>query len=116
MPRLISGLFAAAFLVSPLIADRVITEDGRIITPKKAREEADCSRLTFESGEILLPTKEGIKAIEIEAVFDPGDAREFGLNVMLNVCPSESNGKDKSVEMFVPSRFGPSGDRGLILY
>ena len=91
MPRLISGLFAAAFLVSPLIADRVITEDGRIITPKKAREEGDGYRLTFESGEILLPTKEGIKAIEIE-----GDMSEY--------VPKDDNEKKKLEDGYVRYR------------
>ena len=73
------------------LADRVITDDGRIITPKKAREEGEGYRLTFESGEILLPTKEGIKAIEIE-----GDMSDY--------VPKDDNEKKKLEDGYVRYR------------
>ena len=79
MKRITFGLLLAGLLSTTATADRVITDDGRIITPKKAREEGEGYRLTFESGEILLPSKEGIKAIEIEgdmSDYVPKDANE----------------------------------------
>ena len=68
MKNLTTLALTAALLASssPVRADRVITDDGRIITPKKVREEGDGYRLTFEDGEILLLTKEGVKSVEIE--------------------------------------------------
>ena len=68
MKNLTTLALTAALLASssPALADRVITDDGRIITPKKVREEGDGYRLTFEDGEILLLTKEGVKSVEIE--------------------------------------------------
>jgi len=66
MKRITFILLLAGLFSTSATADRVITDDGRIITPKKAREEGGGYRLTFESGEILLTSKEGIKAIEIE--------------------------------------------------
>ena len=70
------------------LADRVITDDGRILTPKKAREDGEGYRLTFESGEILLPTKEGIKAIEIE-----GDMSDY--------VPKDDNERKKLEDGYV---------------
>lgn len=60
-------------------ADRVLTTDGRIITPLKAREQGDGYKLVFENGEILLPTKDGIASVEIEgdmSDYVPKDDRE----------------------------------------
>ncbi|MCA8981547.1 MAG: DUF1570 domain-containing protein [Planctomycetes bacterium] len=57
---------AALSLAAPANADRVLTEDGRIIKPLKAREEGDGYRLTFEIGEIVTKDKKGIASIEIE--------------------------------------------------
>ena len=79
MKRITFGLLLAALFSTSATADRVITDDGRIITPKKAREEGEGYRLTFESGEILLLSKDGIKAIEIEgdmSDYVPKDANE----------------------------------------
>ena len=45
MRLLIPGLFAATLLISPLSADRIVTDDGRIIMPKKARAEGEGYRL-----------------------------------------------------------------------
>lgn len=59
-------LAQSLYLPAPAIADRVITEDGRILTPRKARKEGEGYRLIFEHGEILLPGSAGIRAIEIE--------------------------------------------------
>ena len=59
-------LLLAAFVATPAFADRVLTDDGRIITPQKAREEGEGYRLIFEHGEIVLPSKDGIASVEIE--------------------------------------------------
>jgi len=85
------GLLAAALLVAPLRADRVVTDDGRIISPKKAREEGEGYRLTFEAGEILLTTRDGIKAIEIE-----GDMSDY--------VPKDDNERKKLEDGYV--RYG----------
>ena len=53
-------------LPAPASADRVLTEDGRILKPIKARAEGDGYRLVFESGEIVTKDKSGIASIEIE--------------------------------------------------
>lgn len=47
-------------------ADRVITEDGRILTPRKARKEGQGYRLIFEHGEIVVPSGARIREVEIE--------------------------------------------------
>ena len=91
MPTPLYALLTAALLVAPLRADRVITDDGRIITPKKARAEGDGYRLTFEAGEILLATKDGIKAIEIE-----GDMSDY--------VPKDDNEREKLEDGYV--RYG----------
>lgn len=56
----------ALTLAAPAHADRVLTEDGRILKPLKAREEGSGYRLTFEVGEIVTKTKRGIASVEIE--------------------------------------------------
>jgi tetratricopeptide (TPR) repeat protein len=91
MPTPLYALLTAALLVAPLRADRVITDDGRIITPKKARAEGDGYRLTFEAGEILLATKDGIKAIEIE-----GDMSDY--------VPKDDNEKKKLADGYIRYR------------
>lgn len=48
------------------VADRVITVDGRVIHPKKARQEGAGYRLFFEHGEILVKDRSLIRSIEIE--------------------------------------------------
>src|SRR5690606_30187200 len=47
-------------------ADRVLTTDGRILAPKKARVEGAGYRLTFENGTIVLPDKSLVASAEIE--------------------------------------------------
>ena len=55
-----------ALLASPAAADRLITNDGRILDVKKARELPDGSyQLVFESGEITCP-KRFVASVEIE--------------------------------------------------
>lgn len=64
--------FLAALILAPLVstspahADRVLTENGRILTPQKAREEGEGYRFIFEHGEIVLTSKKGIASVEIE--------------------------------------------------
>ncbi len=53
-------------LSGPVQADRVLTDDGRIITPKKARETETGYVFTFEHGDIEMKTKQGIASVEIE--------------------------------------------------
>lgn len=64
--HLLATLAALGLLAPSLLADRVITDDGRILKPKKAREEGDGLRLVFEVGEIVLPDLSRVKAVEIE--------------------------------------------------
>jgi tetratricopeptide (TPR) repeat protein len=54
------------FATDLAFADRVVTKDGRIITPKKARADGAGYKLTFEHGEIVLPDKSLIREVEIE--------------------------------------------------
>lgn len=91
MKRTAAALLFGALLSTTASADRVITDDGRIITPKKAREEGDGYRLTFESGEILLQSKDGIKAIEIE-----GDMSDY--------VPKDENERKKLEDGYVRYR------------
>jgi tetratricopeptide (TPR) repeat protein len=49
-----------------LLADRVVTRDGRILTPKKARAEGTGYRFVFEHGEILLEDGAQVQSVEIE--------------------------------------------------
>ena len=64
--RPLAALLFVAFVASGAQADRVITEDGRVLNPKKARKEGEGHRLVFEHGEIVLPNATGIREIEIE--------------------------------------------------
>ena len=57
---------AAATLAPSALADRVLTEDGRILKPIKARAEGDGYRLEFESGVIVTDDASGIASVEIE--------------------------------------------------
>ncbi len=88
LPRLL--VFAAGLtLVVPLAhADRVVTKDGRIVTPKKARAEGTGYKLTFENGEILLPDKSLVREVEIE-----GDMSEY--------VPQNDDEKQKLADGFV---------------
>lgn len=51
---------------APAFADRVLTDDGRIIKPLKARETPSGYILEFENGTIELKGKDGIASVEIE--------------------------------------------------
>jgi uncharacterized protein DUF1570 len=64
--QVVFALFAALGLLAPAFADRVVTKDGRVVTPKKARVEGAGYHLWFENGEIVLPSKDAVKAVEIE--------------------------------------------------
>ena len=66
------ALACVLVLCSPAVADRLVTEDGRVIEVKKAREKDGGYILEFEHGTIVLPTKDGVKAVEIE-----GDMSEY---------------------------------------
>ncbi|MCP3914125.1 MAG: hypothetical protein GY711_01050 [bacterium] len=60
---------AATFLFAlalPTHADRIVTEDGRVIVVKKAREKGEGYTFEFEHGTIEVADKRGIKAVEIE--------------------------------------------------
>jgi len=58
---------AAAALLAPLCrADRILTEDGRILHPRKAAVEGKGYRFVFENGEIVVASHAGIQSVEIE--------------------------------------------------
>jgi tetratricopeptide (TPR) repeat protein len=65
-------LAATALLAAPAAADRVLTKDGRVLSPKKARVEGTGYRLVFEHGEILVASKDYVQSVEIE-----GDMSEY---------------------------------------
>jgi len=75
-------------LAAPAIADRVITDDGRVIQPKKARPKDGGYLLEFEMGEIFLPDASRLKAVEIE-----GDMSEY--------VPQNEDEKQKLAQGFV---------------
>lgn len=56
----------ALLLAPPAPADRLITEDGRIIKLVKARKVEDGYKLVFENGELDVGPDVGIASIEIE--------------------------------------------------
>jgi tetratricopeptide (TPR) repeat protein len=64
-PKRLIGLAALAVLCGAASADRVVTVDGRVLKPVKAREHVQGYRLVFEAGEIIVG-KEHVKAVEIE--------------------------------------------------
>jgi hypothetical protein len=63
---------ACVALAAPAPADRVLTQDGRVLHPRKARAENGGYRLVFESGEIFLPDSSLVASVEIE-----GDMSEY---------------------------------------
>jgi hypothetical protein len=72
-PRLaLLATIAALSAAPPLFADRVVTTDGRVLMPKKAREKDGGYVLAFEHGEVVLKDKSLVKAVEIE-----GDMSEY---------------------------------------
>ena len=70
--RALALALAAHVLVPSAAADRVVTVDGRILSPKKARVLGAGYRLVFENGEIVLPDGSLVKSVEIE-----GDMSEY---------------------------------------
>ncbi|HJO26891.1 MAG: hypothetical protein CMK00_03345 [Planctomycetes bacterium] len=50
----------------PVLADRVLTSDGRVLTPLKARKSEAGYVLTFASGSIEVGHDQGISQVEIE--------------------------------------------------
>jgi len=57
---------AAPVRPAPVRPDRVLTEDGRVLHPKKARVEDKGYRFVFENGEIVVASHAGIQSVEIE--------------------------------------------------
>jgi len=79
----------ALLVLAPLaLADRLVTEDGRVLTCKKARAEGAGYRLVFEHGEILVPDKSDITSVEIE-----GDMSDY--------VPANEDEKKKLAEGYV---------------
>jgi hypothetical protein len=79
LARVASFVLASALAADALSADRVITHDNRIISVKKAREKDGGYVLQFEHGEITIPDKAAVKAVEIEgnmADYVPADDDE----------------------------------------
>ena len=77
-----------ALLGEPALADRVITDDGRVIQPKKARPKDGGYLLEFEMGEIFVADPARLKAVEIE-----GDMSEY--------VPQNEDEKTKLAQGFV---------------
>lgn len=75
----------------PARADRVLTVDGRILAPKKARVEGAGYRLTFENGVIVLADKSLIASAEIE-----GDMSDY--------VPANDDERDKLAQGYVKYR------------
>ena len=78
-------------LAAPALADRVLTQDGRVLAPKKARAEGAGYRLTFENGELVLKDKSAVQSVEIE-----GDMSEY--------VPQNDDEKKKLADGFVKYR------------
>jgi hypothetical protein len=75
-------------LCSVVLADRVVTEDGRVLEAKKAREKDGTYTLEFEHGTIVVPKDRFVKAVEIE-----GDMSDY--------VPANDDERDKLAQGFV---------------
>jgi len=83
-----SAFLLSVLLASPAAADRVLTKDGRVLHPKKARAEGSGYRLVFENGEIVVAEKDVVQSVEIE-----GDMSEY--------VPSSDDERDKLAQGYV---------------
>jgi len=81
----------ALLLCAPLLADRVLTQDGRVLSPKKAREEGSGYKFTFENGELVVTDKKLVQSVEIE-----GDMSEY--------APKNEDEQKKLADGFVKYR------------
>jgi hypothetical protein len=84
----ICALGVTCFLAPFALADRVVTQDGRILSPKKARTEGTGYKLTFANGEVVLPDKTLVREVEIE-----GDMSDY--------VPANDDEKQKLAQGFV---------------
>ncbi len=79
-------------LLSPaLCADRVVTEDGRVLEVKKAREKGSTYALEFEHGTIVVPKDRFVRAVEIE-----GDMSDY--------VPANDDEREKLAQGFIRYR------------
>lgn len=78
-------------LASSAFADRVVTVDGRVLTPTKARAFEKGYKLVFENGEIVLPDKSLVREVEME-----GDMSDY--------VPANDDEKQKLTEGYVKYR------------
>jgi hypothetical protein len=83
---------AASLLLGGIArADRVVTKDGRILQPKKARAEGQGYRLEFENGTIVVPDGSLVASAEIE-----GDMSDY--------VPANEDEKEKLAQGYVKYR------------
>src|SRR4029079_1121814 len=82
---------ALACLAPFASADRVVTQDGRILAPKKARPEGAGYKLEFEHGVIVVPDKSLVREVEIE-----GDMSDY--------VPQNDDEKQKLAQGYVKYR------------
>lgn len=91
--RLLLGALGAAALLAPSAsADRVVTKDGRIVTPKKARQQDGVLKLEFETGgTIEVKDKDLVRSVEVE-----GDMSDY--------VPANEDEKQKLAQGYVRYR------------
>jgi tetratricopeptide (TPR) repeat protein len=89
-PLALAGV-ASAILCASASADRLVTQDGRILSPKKARPEGAGYKLVFENGEIVLKDKSLVREVEVE-----GDMSDY--------VPANEDEKQKLAEGYVKYR------------
>ncbi len=90
--RVCGGALVLLALCAPqALADRVLTQDGRVLSPRKAREHQAGYRLEFEHGEIVLKDKSLVQSVEIE-----GDMSDY--------VPANDDEKAKLAQGYVKYR------------
>lgn len=89
--RSLALLAAASFFVGSARADRVVTVDGRILSPKKARVQDAGYKFVFEHGEVVVPDKTLVREVEIE-----GDMSDY--------VPANEDEKQKLAQGYVKYR------------